>query len=215
MRIDIFSDVICPWCFIGKRKLERALRETDVPDVSLRWRAFQLNPDMPAAGMDRRAYLERKFGAQERASQVYARVAEAGRQAGIEFAFERIPRTPNTLDAHRLVRLASEQGRQDALVESLFQAYFVEGRDIGDHHELALLARTAGLAAPADDFSDWLAGTAQTEAVLEECARAHELGITGVPCFVFDGRYALSGAQPVEIFKQALQSVATGAAEAS
>lgn len=213
MQIDIFSDVICPWCFIGKRKLERALQDTDVPDLSLRWRAFQLNPDMPAAGMDRPVYLERKFGGQERAGEVYARVAEAGREAGIEFAFERIRRTPNTLDAHRLIRLAGDQGLQDVLVESLFQAYFVEGRDIGDRAELASLARAAGLAAPEDDPSAWLAGSAQTEAVLEECAQAHELGITGVPCVVFDGRYALSGAQPVAVFRQALQSVATGAVE--
>ena len=213
MQIDIFSDVICPWCFIGKRKLERALQEADVADVNLRWRAFQLNPDMPAAGMDRPVYLERKFGGQERASQIYARVADAGREAGIEFAFERIPRTPNTLDAHRLIRLASDQGRQDTVVEGLFQAYFVEGRDIGDHAELARLAQAAGLGAPEGDLSAWLAGDAQTEAVLGECARAHELGITGVPCFVFDGRYALSGAQPAEVFRQALQSVAAGAAE--
>lgn len=207
MHIDVFSDVICPWCFIGKRKLERALDEAGVTDARLNWRAFQLNPDMPREGMERRSYLTKKFGGARNADQIYGRIAAAGREVGIDFAFDRIPRTPNTLDAHRLIRLAGEQGRPDSLVEALFHAYFLNGVDIGDTHELARLGRAAGVTPPHGDLAAWLEGDAERDAALAEEARAHELGITSVPCFIFEGRFALSGAQPVDIFKRAFESM--------
>src|SRR3990172_6511485 len=127
MRLDIFSDTICPWCFIGKRRLERALAARPQPDLAIRWRAFQLNPDMPPDGMDRRAYLKAKFCGAARTARVYDAVTAAGAAEGIGFDFGRIGRTPNTLESHRLLRFAFEHGRQDALVETLFRTHFVDG----------------------------------------------------------------------------------------
>lgn len=207
MQIDIFSDVICPWCFIGKRKLERALAEAGVDDASITWRAFQLNPDMPPQGMDRREYLETKFGGARRADEFYARIADAGREVGIDFAFDRIPRTPNTVDAHRLIRRALDTDSQGRLVDALFDAYFLNGENIADPRVLARLGIEAGLSDNADTLVAWLAGDAQAEEVREEDRQARELGISGVPCFIFDRRYAVSGAQPVEVFRQVFDEV--------
>lgn len=209
MHIDIFSDVICPWCFIGKLKLGRALDETGVKDARLNWRAFQLNPDMPREGVERRTYLIEKFGDERHASQIYGRIAEAGCEAGLHFAFDRIPRTPNTVNAHRLIRLAGQQGCQNELVEALFRAYFLEGVDIGDVDELLRLGNACGLAASHGDLAAWIKGDEEHAAVKAEQARARELGITAVPYFIFEGRLALSGAQPVNIFKRALQSASS------
>jgi predicted DsbA family dithiol-disulfide isomerase len=198
MHIDIVADVACPWCYIGKRRLERALALR--PDIvaTRSWRAFQLNPDMPVEGISREFYLAAKFGSPRQALRSYSAIAAAGRGEGIEFAFERIRRTPNTLRAHRLIRFAATEGYGDALVEALFRAYFIDGLDIGNIETLAAIATRAGL----DDNATriYLAGEAGTEEVLSEEGRARRLGIRAVPCFVLEHGYAIAGAQEPEMF---------------
>lgn len=211
MRIDIFSDVICPWCFIGKRRLEKALTLRPLPDVKIQWRAFQLNPGMPEEGMERQAYLAAKFGGPEAAQRIYDTVGAAGRRSGVAFAFERITRTPNTVAAHRLIRFAERHGRQDAMVEALFCAYFLEGRNLSDKDTLAQIATGVGLEAEATRA--YLAGEEDTDTVLAEDVYARRLGIGGVPCFIVDGRYALSGAQEPEAFLPVFDLVLAGPAE--
>ena len=198
MHIDIVSDVICPWCFIGKRRLERALQLRPELQPSIGWRAFQLNPDMPADGMNRQDYLAIKFGGAAQARRIYTAVEQAGAAEGIDFAFDRIRRTPNTVDAHRLIRFASMEGNAGSMVEALFRAYFLEGRDIGARGGLAEIAHEAGFERRAAE--SWLAGEAGRDAVLAEDRAARRAGIEGVPCFVVDGGYALSGAQEPEFF---------------
>jgi predicted DsbA family dithiol-disulfide isomerase len=200
MRLDIYSDTICPWCFIGKRRLERALAERPQPGLQIHWRAFQLNPGMPPEGMDRRYYLEAKFGGVERAGRIYEMVRAAGASEGIRFAFDRIARTPSTLNSHRLIRHASAQGRQEEMLEATFCAYFLEGRDIGSTEVLVELAEDAGL--DGDAARRYLECEDDLETVLSEDRTARRLGITGVPCFVFNGRFALSGAQEPEALFQ-------------
>ncbi len=200
MRLDIYSDVICPWCFIGKRRLERALRMRPQPGLALHWRAFQLNPGMPPEGMDRHAYLEAKFGGLERARRMFEMVRAAGASEGIDFAFDRIRRTPNTLNAHRLVRFAASRGLQAPLLDALFTAYFIDGRDIGSARVLIDIAAAAGLERAA--VRVYLQTDADMETVLGEDRIARRLGISGVPCFVFNGRFALSGAQEPEALFQ-------------
>ena len=198
MRIDIFSDVVCPWCFIGKRRLERALAERPQDQVEIHWRAFQLNPDMPVQGMPRQTYLQTKFGGPERATQIYNTIRENGKKEGLDFQFEKIGTTPNTVRAHRLIRFASERGASDALVEKLFTGYFYEGKNIGDVEALTDIAAEAGLdRAEAEEFLNGNDGVAD---VLAETRFAYENGINGVPCFIFDRRYALAGAQEPEAF---------------
>lgn len=202
MRLDIFSDTICPWCFVGKRRLERALAMRPNADLTIQWRAFQLNPGMPAEGMERSAYLEIKFGGPERASRIYEAVRMAGESEGIRFDFDRIRRTPNTFESHRLLRHAHEAGRQTELLETLFQTYFLDGADIGDRQVLLACAERAGLdPAAAERF---LTGAEEAEATLAEDRLARRQGINGVPCFIFNGRFALSGAQPPEALLQLL-----------
>jgi predicted DsbA family dithiol-disulfide isomerase len=210
MDIDIFSDTICPWCFIGKRRLERALAERPQPDLTIHWRAFQLNPDMPAGGMDRSQYLELKFGGASNADAIYDQVRAAGETEGIDFAFERMKRTPNTIDSHRLIRHAGQkaqqgqgqqgQGRQDAVVQALFDAYFLRAEDIGDPEVLIAAAAEAGL--DAEETRAFLAGDAEAEAVRAEDKSARQAGISGVPCFLFNGQHALAGAHPPEVLHQ-------------
>jgi len=203
VRIDIFSDVVCPWCFVGKRRLEQALATAKVTDADIHWHAYQLNPDLPAAGVDRRQYLESKFGP-DAMQRIHARLDDVGRSVGIEFQFDRIQRSPNTLDAHRLLWLAGTQGRQGELKEALLAAYFLEGRDVGDRAVLADIAIRNGLAG---DIPAFLAGDAGIHEVHEDLAAAVQLQISGVPFFIFDGRYALAGAQPPEVFMQAVEAV--------
>ncbi len=205
MQIDIFSDVICPWCFIGKRKLESALAEAGVDDARIAWHAFQLNPDMPREGMDRRLYLETKFGGAEQADAFYTRIAEAGREVGIPFEFERIPRTPNTLDAHRLIHLAKPGTTQDRMKETLLRAYFIDGEDISDRDTLTRLGADAGVQPESGSLDAWLETDALLDAVRDEDRQARDMGISGVPFFIFDRRLALSGAQPVEVFLQVFE----------
>lgn len=211
MHIDIISDTICPWCYIGKRKLERALADLPEVTVEIDWRPFQLNPHMPSEGMARDAYLNAKFGGADRASQIYAAITEAGRANGIDFAFDRVRRTPSTLDSHRLIRWAGSAGRQDAVVEILFRRYFAEGADIGDHAVLVATAREAGM--DADLVADRLGKEADIELIRRDDAMARQMGINGVPCFIIDRKYAVSGAQdaPVfhKVFELALKEVVT------
>ncbi|MFQ5984786.1 MAG: DsbA family oxidoreductase [Alphaproteobacteria bacterium] len=197
VNVDVFSDVICPWCFVGKRRLERALKMRPGLKTRVRWRPFQLNPDMPPEGSDREAYLVAKFGSAGQTRQVYEAVAEAGEAEGIGFAFDRIKRTPNTLNAHRLIRFAAEAGTQERVVELLFRRYFEEGGDVGDPDLLAETGAEAGLDAGA--VRAHLASGDGIEAVRAEDALARRMGITGVPCFIVDGRYAIAGAHAPEV----------------
>ncbi len=202
MQLDIYSDTVCPWCFVGKRRLERALAMRPNAAIEIRWRAFQLNPGMPVEGMERREYLELKFGGPERAARIYEAVRTAGEGEGIRFAFDRIRRTPNTFDSHRLLRHAHDVGRQGAMLENLFKAYFLAGEDIGNRRVLLGCADRAGLdVALAERY---LAGTEEAESTLAEDRLARRQGINGVPCFIFNGRFALSGAQPPEALLQLL-----------
>ncbi|HUC67178.1 MAG TPA: DsbA family oxidoreductase [Stellaceae bacterium] len=210
MRIDIISDVICPWCFIGKRRLERALTLRPEVTSEITWRPFQLNPDMPEEGMDRRAYLAAKFGGDAHADRLYTNVREAGATVDIPFAFDRIRRTPNTRDAHRLVRYAAAEGRADPMVEALFQAYFIDGRDIGNRGTLAEIAGEVGLDHRAAAL--WLDSPADRAEVLAEDRGARRLGINAVPCFIFDRHYAVSGAQDPEFFLPVFDLVKNGGA---
>ena len=217
MKIEIYSDTICPWCFIGKRRLERALAERPQDDLEITWRAFQLNPDMPAEGMDRQAYLSLKFGGADNARQIYDRVREAGREEAIPFAFEAIAQTPNTIDSHRLIRYAEGHGAEivEAVVQGLFDAYFVEGRNIGERDELVAVAEAAGL--EADAVRAYLESDEAVAPIRAEDNRARQIGIQGVPTFIFNGKYVLSGAHPPEVLHQlfdlALQDDGSEAAE--
>ena len=197
MRIDIYSDTICPWCFIGKRRLERALADRPQDGLRISWKAFQLNPQMPREGIDRQRYLELKFGGPAGARQVYDQVRQVGVQEGIDFDFEAIRHTPNTLESHRLIRHAATAGLQDEVVQALFDTYFLVGRDIGDGEVLAAAAATAGL--DPDAVRTYLASDDDRDSVAAEDAHARYIGIQGVPTYILNGKYVLSGAQPPEI----------------
>lgn len=196
--VDLFSDPICPWCFIGKRRIEMALDARPDIEVDIQWHAFQLNPTMPSEGMDRQEYLAAKFGNPGNARRLYDNIRAVGEQAGIPFAFERIARTPNTLAAHRLIRFAGEARRQDALVERLFCAYFLDGEDIGDIEGLVRLGASVGL--DATEARAYLASDRYADVVRNEDMQARQIGIRGVPFFILDQQYAISGAQEPEAF---------------
>ena len=201
MQIDIYSDPVCPWCFIGKRRLERALTARPGFRPTLSWRVFQLNPTMPGEGMEREAYLAMKFGSPENAQRLYRNIGQVGAIEGIDFRFDRIRVTPNTVDAHRIIRLGGRTGAAaivDATVDALFRAYFFERRDIGDTEVLATLAAEAGL--DPDAARALLAGDEDIAELRAEDMQARRTGIEGVPCFIVNGRYALSGAQEPEAF---------------
>ena len=211
-RLDVVSDAICPWCWVGKRNMEGALEilaREDGERFAVHWRPFQLNPEMPREGVERAAYRAAKFGSEERSRQLDAQVAQAGAAAGVAFHHDRMLRTPNTVDAHRVIRLAGEQGGpilQNRVVEALFRAYFQEGRDIGDHAVLAAIAGEAGLDAALAERA--LAGGDGEAEVLEEDAGFRRLGLSGVPTFALQGHVLFSGAMPAEnmaaAFRQAL-----------
>jgi len=190
---------------IGKRRFERALAMRPQPGLLVRWLPFQLNPAMPATGLERQHYLTAKFGGVERAEKQYDRIRRAGREEGIDFQFDRIVQTPNTVDSHRLIHFAGLRGDQNGIVESLFQAYFLEGRDIGNRNVLVDIADTAGL--DATEVARYLQGDEDRNHIvgLDEIARRN--GITGVPCFIIEDKYAVSGAQSPEIFHQIFELV--------
>lgn len=212
--VDIVSDTVCPWCYVGKRRFEEALarRPPDL-DVFVGWRPFQLNPDMPPGGMDRKAYLAAKFGGDERAEHIYSAIREAGASTGLDFDFSRMARQPNTLDSHRLIdragRAAEDSGGrpglQDAVVERLFRACFMEGRDIGDRETLADLAADAGM--DAAETRAYLDSDEDVERIRQEDLMARQMGIQGVPCFIVNRQYAVSGAQEPAVFLKAFEQV--------
>ncbi len=201
--IEVYSDIVCPWCYVGKRRLEKALAqlgERERPQIL--WRPFELNPTMPEGGTGRRDYLEAKFGSLDALARLEEQVRAAGEAEGIAFVFERIARTPNTFHAHRLIWHAARQGRQDAVVEALFTGYFEEGADIGAQAVLTELAARAGL-----DAEAFLRGDEGTAEVRAEEADGLRLGIRAVPYFILNRAYGLSGAQPAEVFRSAIVRV--------
>ena len=197
MQIDIISDTVCPWCYIGKRKFERALElfSEQNPDVAIKidWRPFQLDPTTPKAGVDRREHIRRKFGDGPQIKAVGERITQMGAEEGIAFAFDKIERSPNTLDSHRLIHWASSANCQDQVVEALFKAYFEDARDIGDRQTLVQIAQDAGM--DADLVKDLLERDADLDLISNEDLQAREMGISGVPTFIIDGKYPVSGAQ--------------------
>jgi predicted DsbA family dithiol-disulfide isomerase len=198
IQIDLFSDVICPWCFIGKRRLERALKIRSNPRVDINWRAFQLNPDMPKNGIAREQYIEAKFGGPERAQGIYDNIRRVGETEGLEFRFDKIKRTPNTILAHRLISWSKHLKISDLIVESLFKAYFFEGLDIGSIETLIELLEELEINTEA--FKSYIKTDNGLDEVSDETRFAYENGITGVPCFIFDKKYSVSGAQEPEAF---------------
>jgi predicted DsbA family dithiol-disulfide isomerase len=205
VRLDIFSDPVCPWCYIGKGLLDRALEGKPEHPFTIEWHPFQLNPDMPAEGADRASYLADKFGGPDRAEQIIARVQEAARLAGLGIDFDAMKRIPNTLDAHRLIHWAGLEGRQGAMVSRLFRAYFREGKDIGDAGTLATLAGDVGMD-PAV-AARLLASDADREDVRARDEHARSRGVSAVPTYVIANQYALSGAQPVALWGQVIDEI--------
>lgn len=202
--IDIVSDVICPWCFIGKRRLEKALKLLGKPTgICVSWKPFQLNPHMPPNGFERREYRIAKFGSWERSQALDAQVAAAGAKEGITFAFDKMNRTPNTLDAHRLIWLAGKQSKQDAVVERLFHAYFEEGMDLNDQPTLVRLAVEGGL--PAADANRLLATNEGRAEVLREEAHYKSFGVNGVPSFFIGGQAVFSGAAEPSVLAERIK----------
>lgn len=202
--IDIVSDTVCPWCYIGKRRFEAAL--TKLPqevELEVAWRPFQLNPDMPSGGLDRKTYLETKFGGEQGAKRVYDNINEAGKTVDIPFDFPAIPKTPNTIKSHKLVDRSGREGCQDAVVEALFKAYFIDGQDIGDLDVLTDVGASAGMDAEA--LRAYLASDEDDDRIREEDNMARRMGVTGVPCFILNKKYAVSGAQDPDVFVQAIQ----------
>lgn len=209
IRLDIFSDPICPWCYIGKTNLDRALESRPNHRFLIEWHPFQLNPDMPAEGRDRRSYLEAKFGGKLQAVEVYARVEQAAKDAGIEIDFAAIERTPNTLNAHRLIHWAGLEGRQAAVVASIFRAYFKEGRDIGNAETLIQIAAAAGMDPTATERL--LASDADRDDLMARDMDARQKGLTGVPAFLIAQHYVMTGAQPVATWQQVIDELASSA----
>jgi predicted DsbA family dithiol-disulfide isomerase len=206
--IDVVSDVVCPWCFIGQKRLDRALDELPEIDVGVRWRPFQLDPAIPPEGRDRRDYLMAKFGDEKRVEDMHRNISEAGVAEGISFDFGAIKISPNTLDAHRLIRWAASSGpeTQNRLAARLFQLYFEEGANIGDRQVLANVAAECGMDRAV--VETLLAGNADTAEVREEIETAARMGVAGVPCFLIEGRYAVMGAQPADALANAIRQVA-------
>jgi len=206
LQVDIYSDVICPWCFIGKRRLQAALEEVGpAQPVHVRWRPFELNPTMPKGGMDRRSYLEAKLGGAASLQTMEDRLIHAGRLDGVDFAFDRIARIPNTFDAHRVIWFAGQKGCQDDIVEALFYAYFTDGCDIGNHDSLAGIAADCGMSR--ETVLEFLTRDQAAHEVRAEEAVGHRLGIRGVPYFLLNGRLSVSGAQPPDVLVSAIRQV--------
>lgn len=206
MKIDVYFDPICPWCYIGKRRLQRALGQRPGISAELRWRPFMLNPDMPQGGMERTSYLLHKLGTESRVRRLLGALEVTGQSEEIAFKFDNISQTPNTVDAHRLVRYASEMGQGEPVVEALFRGFFVEGRNIGAFDELSAIGRALGLDGGALDA--YLDSTTDAEWVLDQNSNAHRMGVSGVPCFLLNGEMALQGAQPPEIIARLLDAAA-------
>ena len=206
LTIEVISDIVCPWCYIGKRRLDKSLKAFDarVP-VQLTWKPFQLNPDLPPEGIERAAYMEKKFGA-ERVKQMSDHLTELGKDDGITFHFDKIKLSPNTFLAHRLIWLARQEGQQDEIVEALFRAYFCEGKDIGDAQTLIKLGAACGIPQPRlQRFFGSTEGVAQTRAEIQQ---ASDREISMVPHFIMNKDYWISGADTVETFQNAFKVAA-------
>ena len=204
LAVDVISDVICPWCYIGKRRLEKAISDADI-QVSVRWHPFQLNPTMPKEGISRREYRTKKFGSWERSMELDAKVVTVGKSEGIDFAFDKIDRTPNTVNAHRLIWLADQNGCQDAVVETLFRAYFSDAQDIGNRQTLIDVETEAGLERQAVE------AMLNSEDGMDVISNAKEMsqmyGVESVPFFIIDQNFSLSGAQQADTFLEAFRQV--------
>ena len=205
IKLDTISDPICPWCYIGKANLDRALAAHPDHPFIIEWHPFQLNPDMPPQGMDRREYLELKFGGKEAAVKVYAEIAQKAEEAGVEIDFSAIKRTPNTLNAHRLIHWAGIEGVQAFVVSALFRAYFVEGRDIGSNDVLCNIADASGM--DADMVERLLNSDADIDDIRKRDAEARERGVRGVPTFIVANESVLTGAQPADLWGQVIVEV--------
>ncbi|MCA8869966.1 MAG: DsbA family oxidoreductase [Rhodobacteraceae bacterium] len=206
IRLDIISDPVCPWCYIGKTRLEQAISARPELDFQLEWHPFQLNPDMPPEGMERRAYLELKFGGRERAVAIYRQIADAAAEAGIEISYERIERMPNTLDAHRLIHWAGLEGVQNQVVGGLFQAYFQQGQDISDPKVLVDIATAAGI--DGEMIAKLLAQDVDKQDIQKRDANARQKGVSGVPCFIINNAHAVTGAQPSDLWLRVFDDIA-------
>jgi predicted DsbA family dithiol-disulfide isomerase len=210
LTIDIVSDVVCPWCYLGEKRLEAALAEETGP-VAVRWRPYQLDPTIPKEGLDRAEYMAKKFGASGRLQSVHDNLTRLGAELGLPFAFDKIKRSPNTLDAHRLIRWAASAGAQPEVVDRLFKAYFVEGRDIGDRTVLVEIANECGL--DAGQVEKLLADGADVDLVRKEIEQAQAMGVSGVPFFIFGGRLGVPGAQEPSVLRQAMAQARQAMAE--
>jgi predicted DsbA family dithiol-disulfide isomerase len=210
LTIDIVSDVVCPWCYVGEKRLEAALADEAGP-VVVRWRPYQLDPTIPEAGLDRAEYMAKKFGNSGRLQSVHDNLTRLGAELGLPFAFDKIKRSPNTLDAHRLIRWAELAGAQTEVVDRLFKAFFVEGRDIGDRKVLVELAGECGL--DASQVEKALADGADADPVREEIEQAQAMGISGVPFFIFGGRVGVPGAVEPSVLRQAIAQARAAMAE--
>lgn len=208
--IDVVSDVVCPWCFLGRKRLEQALELNPDIDVSVNWRPFQLDPTIPRQGKDRKRYLQEKFGSSDRIFEIHQQLTELGSEAGIEFDFEAIEMSPNTLDAHRLIRWAAQAtpNVQDTVVGILFSYYFEQGKDIGDHEVLLEAAGEAGM--DVSIVASLLPTDADVVGVRQEIDTANQIGVRGVPCFILDQKYAIMGAQSAETLADAIRQTADG-----
>ena len=210
--IEVYSDVVCPWCYIGGRRLEQAIAQRPDIKVERNWHPFQLRPEMPKEGVPWGDFVQQKFGGPERAEPIFAKVTETGASEGIVFRFDRISNAPNTLDAHRLILLAREHELEWEMVRALYSAYFTRERDLNDYDQLVAIATEVGL--DEQRVRDYLAGDKNVDEVNSSQYKAEELGITGVPFYVFNNRYALSGAQPTEAFAHVLDLIASEASAA-
>ena len=213
LTIDVVSDVVCPWCYLGQKRLDHAIAAAPDIDVAVTWRPFQLDPTIPPQGMDRKAYMRAKFGDEARLRDAHARLEALGAAEGIDYAFDAITVSPNTLDAHRVIRWAGANGpeAQNKLVRLLFKLYFEEGADIGDRAVLARAAGEAGMDAAV--VETMLASDADRDAVAEEAQTASRMGVTGVPCFLFEGKYAVMGAQDTSTLTDAIKQIAAAKAK--
>lgn len=205
VKLDIISDPICPWCYIGKTLLDEALKQRPDHPFTVEWHPFQLNPDMPSEGMDRREYLEAKFGGRQGAISAYAPVLERAEQAGLNIDFSAIKRTPNTMNAHRLIHWAGIEHRQTAMVRALFKAYFEEGRDIGDPDVLADIADSLDMDAAV--IQKLLKSDSDTDDIRARDTRFREMGVTGVPTFIVNGQHAVPGCQPTELWLKVIDEL--------
>jgi predicted DsbA family dithiol-disulfide isomerase len=210
LTIDIVSDVVCPWCYLGEKRLEAALQDEAGP-VDVRWRPYQLDPTIPEGGLDRAEYMAKKFGNSGRLQSVHDNLTRLGAEVGLPFAFDKIKRSPNTLDAHRLIRWAASAGVQAEVVDRLFKAYFVEGRDIGDRKVLVEVAGECGL--DANLVEKLLADGADADLVRQEIEQAQAMGVSGVPFFILGGRLGVPGAQEPSVLRQAIAQARAQMAE--